>query len=202
MKLYYSPGTCSLAPHIVMREAGLSFDLERVDLATHTTSRGEDYFGINGKGQVPLLQLDNGEILTEGAVIAQFIADQAGSERLIPPHTDTARYRVAEWQNFISTELHKGYGPLFKPDINDEAKAVMRTALRKKYEWLDGQMTPGRYLCGDHFSVADAYLFVVTRWSKLVGLDLSDLDNIQSFMRRAGQRPAVQTALRVEGMAA
>lgn len=202
MKLYYSPGTCSLAPHIIMREAGLSFDLESVDLASHTTSQGEDYFNITGRGQVPLLQLDNGEYLSEGTIIAQFIADQARSETLIPPHTDIGRYRVAEWQNFVSTELHKGFGPLFKPEINDEAKAVLRVALRKKYEWLNSQMNQDSYLCGDRFTVADAYLYVVTRWSKSVGLDLSDLANLQSFMRLVGQRPAVREALQKEGLAA
>lgn len=202
MKLYYSPGTCSLAPHIVMREAGLSFDLESVDLASHTTSQGEDYFNITGRGQVPLLQLDNGEYLSEGTIIAQFIADQAGSETLIPPHTDIGRYRVAEWQNFVSTELHKGFGPLFKPEIYDEAKAVLRVALRKKYEWLNSQMNQDSYLCGDRFTVADAYLYVVTRWSKSVSLDLSDLANLQSFMRLVGQRPAVREALQKEGLAA
>lgn len=200
MKLYYSPGTCSLAPHIVMREAGLLFALERVDLHSHTTASGEDYFNMNARGQVPLLQLDSGEFLSEGPIISQFIADQSGSETLIPMHTDFGRYRVLEWQNFISSELHKGYGPLFNPDINDQAKTVLRAALRKKYEWLDRQMTQDSYLTGKHFTVADAYLFVVTRWSNLVGLDLSDLGCIRSFMRDVSRRPAVQAAMKAEGL--
>lgn len=201
MKLYYSPGTCSLAPHIIMQEAGLPVELEQVDLNHHTTAHGENYFNINGRGQVPLLELDNGEYLSEGAIIAQYLADLEGSNRLIPAPSDMNRYRVAEWQNYVSSELHKGFGPLFNAGINSEAKAVLRNALRSKYAWLDSRLAATPFLTGDQFTVADAYLFVVTRWSALIDLDLSDLDNVQSFMDRVARRPAVRAALKAEGLA-
>ncbi|QSX40012.1 glutathione transferase GstA [Shewanella cyperi] len=201
MKLYFSPGTCSLAPHIVMREAGLAFDLEQVDLNTRMTAGGEDYLQIHGRGQVPLLQLDNGEHLSEGPVIARFIAELAKAHALVPPAGSPRRYRVDEWQNFIGTELHKGYSPLFNGDLDTNAKSVLRGVLRKKYEWLNRQLAKGQYLTGDDFSAADAYLFVVTRWSQYVDLDLSDLGELQAFMARVAQRPAVQAALSAEGLA-
>ncbi len=200
MKLYYSPGACSLAPHIVLREAGLPFTLEKVDLAKHVLSAGGDYFSVNAKGQVPVLELDDGERLTEGPVIAQFIADQAGNTTLMPAAGSLARYRVMSWQNHITSELHKSFSPLFSPAFDANAKALIIQLLGKKYAWLDGQLAHTPFLTGDSFTAADAYLFTVTGWAKIVGLDLSHLPHLQAFLARVGSRPAVQAAMKAEGL--
>ncbi|MBI3899261.1 MAG: glutathione transferase GstA [Gammaproteobacteria bacterium] len=200
MKLYYTPGLCSLAPHIILREAELPFSLERVDTNTHKTEHGVDYYTINSKGQTPLLELDNGERLSEGAIIAQYISDNAGNHHLMPAAGSMARYRVMEWQNFITTELHKGYAPLFNPDVDAPNKAILTAALHKKFEWISNQLHGKSYLTGDSFTAADAYLFVVTGWAKFVGLDLSDLTELQSFLKRVAARPAVRAALKAEGL--
>ncbi|WP_137818475.1 glutathione transferase GstA [Pseudomonas sp. 2FG] len=199
MKLYYSPGACSLAPHIVLREAKLPFTLVRVDIKTHQTEHGADYYRINPKGYVPLLELDSGERLSEGPIVAQYIADQAGNHELMPEAGSLAHYRVLEWQNYITSELHKSFGALFNPALDAATKAVYSAALAKKYAWVCEQLHGKQYLTGDNFSVADAYLFTVTNWAPHVGLDLSDYQDLQSYLKRVAARPAVREALEVEG---
>lgn len=200
MKLYFSPAACSLSPHILLRECGLTFELEKVDTARHQTSDGRDFYAINPKGQVPVLELDDGERLTEGPVIAQYIADQGQATQLMPAAGTLARYRVMEWQNYVSTELHKSFTPLFQPGLDDNAKAELAARLRKKMEWLNTQLQPGPYLTGEHFTAADGYLFVVLGWAKFVQLEISDLAHLQAFLRRVAARPAVQAAMRAEGL--
>ena len=200
MKLYYSNGACSLSPHIVLRESGLPFTLVRASTKTHALDDGTDYYTINPKGSVPLLELDNGERLTEGPAIVQYIADQAPDKQLAPANGSFERYRVQEWLNFITSELHKGYSPLFRPTTPEDFKPVLREALLKKYEFVDSRLAGKQYLMGDHFSVPDAYLFTVTSWAKHVGLDLSKLDNLNAFMARMAARPSVQAALEAEGL--
>lgn len=202
MKLFFSPAACSLAPHIVLREAGLPFSLEKIDTAKHLTSAGADYYAINPKGQVPVLELDTGERLTEGPVIAQYIADQAKNTTLMPAAGTLARYRVMEWQSYITSELHKSFTPLFNPGFEATAKSLHATLLRKKYEWVNGCLTGRHYLTGNSFTAADAYLFTVTHWAKHVGLDLSDLADLQSFLGRVAARPAVREAMKAEGLMA
>ena len=202
MKLYYSPAACSLAPHIVLREAALPFTLHRVDTERHVTADGDDYYAINSKGQVPVLELDDGARLSEGPVIAQFIADLAKATALMPAAGTIERYRVMEWQNYISTELHKSFTPLFADGLDAAAKGTLAERLRKKYEWLDRQLDGKSYLTGDVFTAADAYLFAVTGWARFVKLELSDLPNLKAFMGRVAQRPAVREALRAEGLQA
>ena len=200
MKLYFSPGTCALAPHILVRDTKLPVGLVRVDIKAHKTESGADYYAINPKGSVPVLQLDDGEYLTEGPVIAQYLCDQAGREDLMPRAGTLARYRVMEWQNYITAELHKAYSPLFNPTFNEEGKKFFVTALRRKYEWVNSKLAGRQFLSGDVFTAADAYLYVVTRWSKHVGVDLADLPNLQAFMQRVAERPAVKEALQAEGL--
>ena len=202
MKLFFSPGACSLAPHIVLREAGTAFVLEKVDTAKHVTAVGGDYYAINSKGQVPVLELDDGTRLTEGPVIAQFIADHAGKTSLMPAAASIARYRVMEWQNYITSELHKSFTPLFNPEFDAPAKSLHAKLLRKKYEWVDRQLADSKYLTGEDFTAADAYLFTVTGWAKHVNLNLSDLPNLQRFLASVAARPAVREAMRAEGLRA
>jgi glutathione S-transferase len=201
MKLYFSPGACSLAPHIVLLEAGLSATLVKVDLTSHRTADGGDFYAINPKGQVPLLELEDGTRLSEGPVIAQYIADQAGATALMPAAGTPARYRVMAWQNFVTSELHKGFAPLFDAEVNAEAKQRLSSVLMKKLRWVDGQLATGPFLTGTAFTAADAYLFVVTGWAPHVGLDLSSLANLQRFRAAVAQRPAVREAMRAEGPA-
>ena len=200
MKLYYSPGACSLVSHIVVREADAQIDLESVDLEQHRTEAGEDFYAIAPKCQVPLLVLDDGSTLSEGAIIAQYIADQAGATQLAPVAGSMARYRVMEWQNYIASELHKSFAPIFTPGATDEAKAAARANLSKKFEWVDGQLAGCDYLTGSAFTVADAYLLVVADWTKEVGPALDRLVNLQAFMARTAARPAVRAALKAEGL--
>jgi glutathione S-transferase len=202
MKLYFSPGACSLAPHIVLREANLAFTLEKVDTGKHLTASGDDFYAINPKGQVPLLALDEGGVLSEGPVIAQYIADRAANTSLMPPAGSVARYRVMEWQNYITSELHKSFTPLFNPMLDAKSKGILSALLRKKYQWVDAQLTGKQYLTGDTFTAADAYLFTVTGWAKHVALDLSDLAHLQKFLARTAARPAVQSAMKAEGLIA
>lgn len=203
MKLYFSPGACSLAPHIVLREAGLDFALEKVDTGKHTTTDGTDYYSINPKGAVPVLETSDGTRLTEGAIIAQFIADSAGNTDLMPKAGTIERYRVMEWQNYVTSELHKSFAPLFgNPGVDDAAKAVYAAALQKKFKWVSSKLEGKQYLTGDTFTAADAYLFVVTGWSKYVNLDLSEHTALQAFLARVAERPAVKAALKAEGLAA
>ena len=200
MKLYYSNGACSLSPHIVLRESGLPFTLVRASTKTHALDDGTDYYTINPKGSVPLLELDNGERLSEGPAIVQYIADQAPDKKLAPANGTFERYRVQEWLNFITSELHKGYSPLFRPTTPEDFKPVLRELLLKKYEFVDAKLAGKQYLMGDSFTVPDAYLFTVTNWAKHVGLDLSKFANLQAFMARMAARPAVQAALEAEGL--
>lgn len=200
MKLYYSPGVCSLAPHILLRETGLPFDLVRVDLASHKMQEQDDYYAINAKGAVPVLELDDGERLTEGPVIAQWICDRAGRTDLMPAAGTMARYRVMEWQSYVSSELHKSYSPLFKPDFSEEGKAWLRAALRKRYEYVASHLERNDFLAGPVFTAADAYLFVVTNWAGRVGVDLQNLSALDAFMNRVRTRAAVQAALMAEGL--
>lgn len=200
MKLYYSPYTCSQVAHILLRETGVPFALERVDLATHKTETGEDYYQINPKGPVPLLVLANGEYLSEGPIIAQYISETTESESLLP-RSGMPRYRVLEWQNYVSTELHKSFSPLFNSAFDEEAKNIFRAALRKKYEWIETRLGQHTFLTGETFTVADAYLFVVTGWAKMKAIDLKDLPKLQSYLAGIAERPAVREALRVESAA-
>jgi glutathione S-transferase len=202
MKLFFSPGACSLAPHIVLKETRQAFKLEKVDTGTHTTAGGADYYTINPKGAVPLLELENGERLTEGPVIAQYLADKAGRADLLPVAGSMDRYRVMEWQNYITSELHKTFTPLFNPDLDGSAKKTLAGVLRKKYEWVNTQLQSNDYLLGQSFTVADAYLFAVTGWAKYVSLDLADLKHLQAFLARVAGRPAVREALKAEGLLA
>lgn len=197
MKLYFSPHTCSLSPHILLQETGTAYTLQRVDLKSHLTDAGEDYYAINARGQVPLLILPNGEQLTEGPIISQYIVEQAGATDLLPT-AGLARYRVLEWQNYISTELHKSFSPLFNPEFNAEAKQTVKSLLRKKYEWLNMRLAERTFLTGEEFTIADSYLFVVTNWAEAVGLDISDLTHIQKFLANIAERPSVREALKAE----
>ncbi|WP_374563367.1 glutathione transferase GstA [Ideonella sp.] len=200
MKLYYSPGACSLSPHIVLREAGLAFDLTLASTKTKKLADGSDFYRVNPKGQVPVLELDNGERLTEGPVIVQYIADQAPASKLAPPAGSLQRYRLMEWLNFITSELHKSYSPLFNPAMPEEGKAVYRARLGERLQWVDNQLEGKQYLLGNEFSVADAYLFTVTNWSPVVGVDMSALKNLNAFRERVASRPSVQAAMEAEGL--
>ena len=199
-KLYYVPGACSLSPHIALREAGLPFDLVLANLKTRTLSDGSDYLAVNPKGQVPVLELNDGQRLTEGPAIVQYIADQAPAAKLAPPAGTLARYRLMEWLNFITSDLHKGFTPLFSPATPEEYKTIARARLIDRLTWVDSQLAGKDYLMSEGFSVADAYLFTVVNWSKPVGLDISALKNLAAFMGRVAARPAVQEALKAEGL--
>ena len=200
MKLYYSNGACSMAPHIVLRESGLPFDLVRASTKTHQLDDGTDYYTINDKGSVPVLELDSGERLTEGPAIVQYIADQVPAMNLAPANGTLPRYRLQEWLNFITSELHKSYAPLFRPATPEEYKVISKEDLVKKYALVDKWLTGKNYTMGDTFSVADAYLFTVTNWAAHVGLDLSQFANVGAFMARMAARPKVQETLVAEGL--
>ena len=200
MKLYYSTGACSLSPHIVLRESGLPFEAVLASTKTHQLADGTDYYSINPKGYVPLLELDNGERLAEGPAIVQYIADQVPAKKLAPPNGTMARSRVQEWLTFIGTELHKTFSPLFNPAMPEEAKAIFRSKLLDRFAWVNTQLEGRQYLTGAEFSVADAYLYTVARWTKPLGLDVSGLRHLGDFMNRMEARPAVQAALKAEGL--
>lgn len=200
MKLYYAPGACSLSPHIVIEEAGLPVQLKKVDLAISQVEGGGDYLQINSKGYVPALELDDGSVLTEGPAIVQYLADQRPDSGLMPRAGTMERYRVQEWLNFISAEIHKNFSPLFNPHAAAEWKAGVLGNLRNRVGWLDGQVTGRRYLLGETFTVADAYLFTVLSWSGLVGLDLAPWPALTAYLERVRNRPRVQAALRAEGL--
>jgi glutathione S-transferase len=200
MKLYYSPGACSMSPHIALREAGLPFQLALANLRTRKLADGSDYLPVNAKGQVPVLELDDGQRLTEGPAIVQYIADQAPDKHLAPPAGTMARYRLIEWLNFITSELHKGFSPLFNPVQPEEAKSLFRTKLGERFAWVDQQLEGKSFLLGDQFSVADGYLFTVTSWGPHAGVDTSGLKNLSAFVARVAARPAVQEAMKAEGL--
>ena len=200
MKLYYSPGACSLSPHIVLEESGLPYEAILASTKTHKLQDGTDFYAINPLGYVPFLVLDDGQTLREGPVIVQYVADQVAGKNLIPAAGTMERYRVQEWLNFIGTELHKGFGPLFVPTTPEDYKPQVKARLRQRFEWLETQLAGKDYLMGNDFTVADAYLFTVSGWAGFVGLDLSDLANLQAYRQRVGSRPAVQAAMRAEGL--
>jgi len=200
MKLYYKAGACSLSPHIILRETGLDFSIIRVDLATKKTEQGDDFLQVNPKGQIPTLLLDDGTILTEGVAIVQYLADQKPDRQLMPEVGSIARYHALEWLNYIATELHKGFSPLFNPKTPDEFKVVSREALDKKFAYVDSQLAGKTFLLGNHFSVADAYLFTVMGWAKGLKFDLSALTNLNNYLERVAARPAVDAALSAEGL--
>jgi glutathione S-transferase len=200
MKLYFSPGACSLSPHIVLLEAGIAHTLDKVDLRSKLTSTGQDFRAINSKGYVPALETDSGVILTEGPAIVQYLADQAPDKLLAPAPGTVERYQMMSWLNFIGTEIHKNYGPLFSPATSDDVKAYALANLTQRYTYVNRMLEGRDYLGGERFSVADVYLFVVTNWAGHVKFDLSEWPNVQAFQKRIFARPAVQQALRAEGL--
>jgi len=200
MKLYYSPGACSLSPHIVLAESGLPFDVEKVDFSAMKTERGADFAMINPKGYVPVIALDNGQMLTEGSAIVQYIADQVPQKKLAPPAGTLERYRLMEWVNFIATELHKGLSPLFNPALPDDLRAKTMERLSKRIGIAAAQLSKTRFLMGDTFTVADAYLFTILRWAPRVKLDLSQWPILKTYQDRIETRPAVYDTLIGEGL--
>lgn len=200
MKLYCKPGACSLSPHIVALECGLDFTQVNVDLQKKVTEQGEDYWQINPKGQVPALQFDDGSILTEGVAIVQYLADLKPDRNLLAPTGSLTRYHTLEWLSYVSSELHKGFSPLFRPDTPEEYKAIARAQLEKKYQQVNEALQDKQWLLGLRFTVADVYLFVVTRWAKAIKLDLAGLDALDAWFSRVAERPAVQAALKAEGL--
>ncbi|CRY71340.1 glutathione transferase GstA [Yersinia pseudotuberculosis] len=198
MKLFYKPGACSLSPHIVLREAGLDFSIERVDLVTKKTETGADYLSINPKGQIPALVLDDGSLLTEGVAIVQYLADKVPDRHLIAPSGTLSRYHAIEWLNFIATELHKGFSPLFNPNTPDEYKTIVRERLDKQFSYVDSVLAEHDYLLGKKFSVADAYLFTVSRWANALNLQIKERSHLDQYMARVAERPAVKAALAAE----
>jgi glutathione S-transferase len=202
MKLYYSPGACSLAPHIALREAGRNFDLERVDLATHRTAGGRDFLEINPKGYVPALELDGpgSELLTEAQVILQYVADLAPDRTLIPVTGTFARYHAQEWLAFISTELHKQFGPLFKPKTPEATQTFQRGKIADRLLYLGDVLGTQGYLMGEHFTVCDAYLFTMLQWCGKFGIDLSLWPNVDDYETKLAERPAIVAAMAAEGL--
>ena len=200
MKLYYSPGACSLSPHIVAREAGIPLELIRVDTRTKTIAAEGDFWAINPKGYVPALALDDGEVLTEGPAIVQYLADRKPESALAPPNGTAARYRLQEMLNYITSEIHKAYSPLFNPKVSAEVRAERIEYLHKRYAFLDRHLAVHDYLVGDRFTAADAYLFVVTNWARSTQVDLSGFVHLQAFQKRIAARPAVQAAMQSEGL--
>ncbi len=200
MKLYYSPGACSLSPHIALLEAGLPFDLVKVDVRAKKLDNGDDYLKVNPKGQVPALGLDSGEVVTEGPVIVQMIADKSPDKHLAPARDSAERYKLLEWLNFITSELHKNFSPLFNPTIPDDVKAFFRDRITGKFKYADSQLAGHDYLMGKQFTVADGYLYTMLRWADAHKLDLSGLSNLMAYKARVAARPKVQEALTREGL--
>ena len=200
MKLYYSPGACSLSPHIALREAGLAFEPVMASTKTHQLNDGTDYYGINPLGYVPMLELDDGTRLTEGPAIVQYIADQAPTKNLAPANGTMQRYRMQSWLTFVGMELHKGFGPLFNTATPEEVKTSTKERLVKRLAWLEGQLEGKQYLMGEQFSVADGYLFTVTNWAQHLNVDLSPFPNLLAYRARVAARPAVQEAMKAEGL--
>ncbi len=200
MKLYYSPAACSLSPHIALHEAGLAFTPVLASTKTHKLADGTDYYTINALGYVPLLELDDGTRLTEGPAIVQYIADLVPAKNLAPANGTLARYQFQSLLNFISTELHKGFGPLFNPATPDAYKDIAKKTLATRLQWIDSQLAGKSYLTGETFTVADGYLFNVTNWAAFVGVDLSAYTHLLAFREKVAARPAVQAAMRAEGL--
>lgn len=200
MKLFYKPGACSLASHISLRESGLDFTLVGVDLQKKVTETGEDFLQTNPKGQVPTLQLDDNTVLTEGVAIMQYIADSVADRQLLAPVSSISRYKTLEWLNFISTELHKGFTPLFRPDTPEDYKPTARALLDKKMAYIDSELADCEWISGSRFTIADAYLFTVLRWAFAVKLEMDGYKNIAAYMGRVAARPAVAAAMAAEGL--
>lgn len=200
MKLFLKPGACSLSPHIVLEEAGLSYETEVVDLAKKVTASGADFLAINPKGYVPALQLDSGEVLTEGPAIVQYLADLAPGKNLAPANGTLARYHLQSWLTFIGTEIHKNFSPFFNPAAPAEMKAIARANLERRLAYVNEQLAGKDFLMGETFTVIDAYLFTVTNWSKFIQLDLTQWPHLAAFMARVAARPAVQAAMKAEGL--
>ncbi|EML9986096.1 MULTISPECIES: glutathione transferase GstA [Citrobacter] len=200
MKLFYKPGACSLASHITLRESGKDFTLDGVDLMKKRLENGDDFFAVNPKGQVPALLLDDGTLLTEGVAIMQYLADSVPDRQLLAPVSSISRYKTLEWLNYIATELHKGFTPLFRPDTPEEYKPTVRAFLEKKMQYVDAALKEGQWICGSRFTIADAYLFTVLRWAYAVKLNMDGLENIAAYMKRVAERPGVAAALKAEGI--
>ncbi|MGY3485344.1 glutathione S-transferase [Bradyrhizobium sp. USDA 4011] len=201
MKLYYTPGACSLSPHIALLEAGLPYDLVKVDLRAKKLENGDDFLQVNPKGQVPALALDSGEMVTEGPIIIQMIADKAADKKLAPARDSNERYKLLEWLNYITTELHKNLGPMFSPVLADDAKAFFKDRAMGKFKYVESQLAGRDYLMGNQFTVADGYLFTMMMWATdRLGFDLSGLPNVMAYKARVAARPKVQEALKKEGL--
>jgi glutathione S-transferase len=200
MKLYFSPGACSLAPHILLREVGAKFDLEQVDNRAKKTKSGADFWQISPKGYVPVLELDNGERLTENPAVLQYIGDQFPNSGVLPPCGSMDRYRVQEWLNFVTSEVHKTFSSLFKPDTPEEYKAIAKGNLGKRYAYLDQHFATHQYLHGDKLGVADIYLFVISNWLKRFNIDMAQWPNVKAWWDRIAARPKVQEAMEAEGL--
>ena len=198
--LFYAPGACSLSPNIVLREAGLDFELRKVSTKTKEMEDGGDFRSINPLGYVPALKLPDGNVMTEGPAIVQYIADQVPARKLAPPNGTLERYRLQSLLNFISSEVHKSFSPLFNPNLSDDTKQFFRGRISDRFKWVDQQLQGRKFLLGEDFSVADAYLFTVSNWAKPMGISLDGLDNLLAFRKRVGERPAVQAALAAEGL--
>jgi glutathione S-transferase len=200
MKLYYSPGACSLSPHIVLREAGHKFDLEQVDLGAKKTKSGADYLKVNPKGYVPALQLDSGEVLTEGPAIVQYLADKKPDAKLAPANGSLERYKLQEWLNFTTSEMHKRMGDLFNDKLPDQAKEMLRDSLRNRLKYLDDHLGKNDFIMGKSFTVVDAYMFTVLGWGQYVGVDVNAYPKVKAYLGRVGSRPKVKEALAAEGL--
>jgi glutathione S-transferase len=200
MKLYYTPGACSMSPHIVAQEIGIKLDLEKVDLQSKKTAAGGDFLAVNPKGYVPALKLDDGSLLTEGPAIVQYLADLRPASKLAPANGTIERYRLQALLGYISSEIHKSYSPLFNPATPAQTREERAAYLRKRYAYLDKELQGKSFLTGEQFTVADAYLFTVTNWAPMVKLDLSEFPNLTAFQKRVAERPAVQAVLAAEGL--
>ncbi|WP_458729869.1 glutathione transferase GstA [Pseudomonas brenneri] len=200
MKLYYTPGACSLAAHIVLCELGLPHELVRVDLNTHTTAGGGDFYAINPKGYVPALELEYDQVLTEDVVLLQYLAELKGDVSLLPPAGSMERWRVLEWLNFISSELHKGLGALFNPAITPEWKQAVLERVSQRLDLVNQALKGNAFLCGRHFTIADAYLFTIVNWTGFMHIDLAPWPELAAYQLRMAERPAVQQAMRAEGL--
>jgi len=200
MQLYYSPGACSLATHITLREAGLPFELKRADVKSKKLEDGSDFLAINSKGAVPALRLDNGQVLTEGVAIMQYLADQKPEAGLAPRNGTLERYRLQEWLNYITSEVHKSFSPLWNPAAGAQVHEYTRANLEKKFDWLNTQLAGKQYLTGETFTIADAYLFAVINWTNFLGIDLARWPALRDYQARVSARPKVQESLAAEGL--
>ncbi len=200
MKLYYSPGACSLSPHIVLEETGLKYQAIKTDLKSKQTEHGADFKATNPLGYVPALALEDGSLMTEGPAIVQYLADQVPAKKLAPANGHKDRYKLQSWLNFVSSEVHKGFSPLFNPAMPDAAKTIVKERLTTRFAHLEKHFTSHQYLMGADYSVADAYLFTVLNWAKPTGMDLAPYSHLVAYHQRVAARPAVQAAMKAEGL--